>query len=234
MSDLNSRKWIAEALIGLPAKTRNKNLVGNLRRFSEIAEQSRDTLALSIRGAARVKLVFPDAQLASLVDKLLNAQKKARTCVRDVSQTIEAVAKPSFEARLIEIKDHGAGSVRPVLDTWQRRLDDAIRPYEKVARIVEERRLEGSEAFMTVLINIRAARTQTPPTDADALAIKRLIDGLPGVVRSLGLTGRVGTFLVAVAEGTGPARELDVAEIREFLDRYELWDALRVGFGASR
>jgi len=234
MSDQNSRKLIVEALTALPAKTRNKNLVGNLRRFAEIAERSRDVLALSIAGAARLKLVFTDAQLGNLGDRVSNAQKKARTCLREVSQAIDAVAKPTFEARLIEMKDYAAGSVKPVVETWQKRLDDAIRPYEKLAQIVEERRLEGGEALSTVLVRIRGARTQTPPTDAEALAIKDAIAGLPGVVRSLGLTGTVGAFLVAVAEGSGSPRDLERKEVREFLDRYELWDALRVGFGASR
>ncbi|MCZ2155782.1 MAG: hypothetical protein LC114_18095, partial [Bryobacterales bacterium] len=127
MSDRASRTWIAETLAALPAKTRNKNLVGKLGSFSEIAERARDTLASSVQGAARVKLVFGDANLAPVVDKLSSAQKKAKTCVRDINQSLDAVAKASFETRLIEIRDHATGSIRPVLETWQRRIDDSIR-----------------------------------------------------------------------------------------------------------
>ena len=57
---------------------------------------------------------------------------------------------------------------------------------------------------------------------------------MPEVLRSLGLSKAVGAFLVAVAEGLGPVRELEKVEIREFLDRYGMWDALRVSFGGSR
>lgn len=234
MSDQDSRKYISDALTTLPGKTRNKNLVGNLRRFAELSERARDVLALSVAGGTRLKLVFPDAQLESLQDKLSSARKKAKTCLRDVSQNIDAVAKPGFETRLIEMKDHAAGSVKPVLDGWQKRLDDAIRPYEKLAEIVEERKLTGGEALTGALRRIRSTRTQTPASDAEALAIKREIAGLPQVVRALGLTGAVGAFLVAVAQGSGSPRELERAEVREFLDRYGLWDALRVSFGTGQ
>jgi len=234
MSDRTTRTWTVETLTSLPAKTRNKNLVGNLGRFADIAEQARNTLSSSLRGAARVKLVFADATMGPVVDKLASAQKKARTCLRDLEQSLDAVAKPSFDTRLIDIRDHATGSIRPLLETWQRRVDDSVSPYEKLAQVVEDRHLDGGEALVNALGRIRQARTQTPATDLEALALKALIGGLPSVVRSLGLTGRVGAFLVAVAEGAGSPRDLERAEIRDFLGRYGLWDALRVSFGASR
>ncbi len=52
MSDRSSRTWIAEALTALPAKTRNKNLIGNLGRFADIAEQARGTFTSSLQGNA--------------------------------------------------------------------------------------------------------------------------------------------------------------------------------------
>ena len=61
-----------------------------------------------------------------------------------------------------------------------------------------------------------------------------MINNMPEVLRSLGLSKAVGAFLVAVAEGLGPVRELEKVEIREFLDRYGMWDALRISFGGTR
>lgn len=234
MSDRDSRMWIAEALKALPAKTRNKNLVGNLDRFAKIAEQARDTLTLSLQGAVRVKLIFADAATDKVIVKLDSAQKKAKACVRELTQSLDAVVKPSFETRLIEIKDHAAGSTRPLLEMWHKCIDEAMRPYQKLAQVVQVRQLEGADALASAVARIQEARTQTPTTNQDAIALKALIDGLPSVVRSLGLTGRVGTFLVAVAEGTGSPRDLERTEIREFLDRYGLWDTLRVSFGSSQ
>jgi hypothetical protein len=199
-----------------------------------MAEQARDTLTSSLRGATRMKLVFADAATGNVVEKLVNAQKKARTCVRDLTQSLDVVAKSSFETRVIDIRDHATGSIRPLLESWQRRIDDAIRPYEKLAQVVQDRHLDGGDELVAALGRIKEARTQTPATKEEALGLKVLIDGLPSVVRSLGLTGRVGAFLVAVAEGTGSPRDLERVEVREFLDRYALWDDLRVSFGSSR
>ena len=234
MSDQASRKWIVDALSSLPGKTRNKNLVGNLRKFAELSERSKESLVSALDGSARVKLVFPSAQMTGMEDKLSSAKKKARGCLKELSQSIDAVSKATFETRMIDMKDHASSSVRPVLEAWQKFLDDSINPYERLAQIVKERQLTGGEALTRSLTSLRTTRTETPTSEADALAIKALINNMPEVLRSLGLSKAVGAFLVAVAEGLGPVRELEKVEIREFLDRYGMWDALRISFGGSR
>lgn len=234
MSDQLSRKWIVEALGSLPGKTQNKNLVGKLRKFAELSERSRDSLASAIDGSAKVRLVFPSAQITAVEEKVSNAKKKARASLKELSQSIDAVSKASFETRVIDMKDHATSSVKPVLEAWQRYLEDSISPYERLAQIVEERQLTGGEALTRALASLRKARTEMPATDADALAIKALINDMPEVLRSLGLSKVVGNFLVAVAEGRGSVRALENAEIREFLDRYEMWDVLRISFGGCK
>jgi hypothetical protein len=234
MSDHASRQWIREALSSLPGKTRNKNLVGNLRKFAEMSERSKEALSLALDGATRVKIVFPSAPMTGLTDRVSNAKKKARACLKDVRQSIDAVSKRTFDERMIDVKDHASSSLKPVLEAWQGLLDDSVSPYEKLAQIVRERQLTGGEALTNSLISVRTARLQTPLSEVEALAIKALINNMPEVLRSLGLSETVGTFLVAVAEGTGSVRALEIGEIREFLDRYGMWEALRVSFGGSR
>jgi len=234
MSDQSSRKWIVEALSALPGKTRNKNLVANLRKFAELSELSRDRLVGALDGSAKVKIVFSSAQMAGMEDKVSNAKKKARGCLKELSQSIDAVSKATFETRIIDMKDHASSSVRPVLEAWQKSLDGSINPYERLAQIVQERQLTGGEALTRSLTSLRTTRTETPTSEAGALAIKALINNMPEVLRSLGLSKAVGAFLVAVAEGRGPVRELENIEIREFLDRYQMWDTLRLSFGGRR
>ena len=234
MSDQSSRKWIVEALSALPGKTRNKNLVANLRKFAELSELSRDSLVGALDGSAKVNIVFSSAQMAGMEDKVSNAKKKARGCLKELSQSIDAVSKATFETRIIDMKDHASSSVRPVLEAWQKSLDGSINPYERLAQIVQERQLTGGEALTRSLTSLRTTRTETPTSEAGALAIKALINNMPEVLRSLGLSKAVGAFLVAVAEGRGPVRELENIEIREFLDRYQMWDTLRLSFGGRR
>jgi hypothetical protein len=208
-------------------------LVGNLKRFSEVAERSRELLALSTAGSARAKLVFPDIELSNAAEKISSARKKAKSCLREVSQNLDAVAKIGFENRLIEMKDHSGASIRPITDAWQKRVQDILRPYEILVTIVAERKLKGSETLIATLGVIRSVQNELPDTNRAAIQIKQHISDLPGIVSSLGLTGKVGEFLIAVSRGLGSPRDLENLEIRDFLDKYGLWSSLRVSFGAA-
>lgn len=230
MSDSQSRRYILEALQSLPAKRRNKNLVGNLQSFSDHAERSQAVVAQAINGSARMKLVFPDMQLSSATEKISSARRKAKSCLRDLSQSIDAVAKPTFESRLIEMKDHATASIRLLNEAWQKRLGGVVEPYETIVVIVKEHKLQGSEALVAAIEAIKRAQGELPSTNEGANTIKKQITGLSEIITSLGLTGRVGEFLIAVSNGSGSPRDLEVKEIREFLDKYALWNSLRVSF----
>lgn len=233
MSESLSRKYIVETLSSLPTKRRNKNLVLNLKKFSELAERSRDLLAVSTAGCERAKLVFPAIELSNATEKISSARRKAKTCLREVSQNLEAVAKIGFENRLIEMKDHAAASIKPINDAWQKQVQDVLKPYEILVTIVAERQLKGSGRLISTLGAIRSAQNELPTTNKAALQIKQHISDLPEIVSSLGLTGKVGEFLIAVSRKLGNPRDLDNQVIRDFLDKYGLWSSLRVSFGAG-
>jgi len=233
MSDAQSRQYILDTLASLPAKRRNKNLVGNLKRFSEIAARSRDLLAISIASGERAKLVFSDIQLSTATERVSNARKKAKACLRDLSQNIDAVAKSGFETRLIDMKDYAGTAMRPINEAWQKKVQDIVRPYEILVTIVAERKLKGSGTLVKTLDGIKTQQNEVPATKAAALDTKQRISGLPEIVSSLGLTGKVGEFLIAASRGSGSPRDLENQEIRDFLDRYGLWISLQVSFGAA-
>ena len=234
MSDQNTRAFIREALVSLPAKTKNKNLLGRLQQFSQSATKVKQTLSGSLEVSKRLLSVFPDAELNSLAPKVSEIKRKAKSAHRDLTGNVDVVSKTSFESKMIEMDEAAASTVKPLSDLWQKRIDEAVTPYIRLSQAVADLKLKGSGELQKHLNALQATRTRLPSSDEEALATKDRLQALPAVIGTLGLTGRAGKFLVAVADRNGDAKDLDDPEIREFLDRYDLWGSLRVSLGDSK
>jgi hypothetical protein len=147
---------------------------------------------------------------------------------------MDAVAKKSFEDRVVTIKESGSASTKPVVEVWQENLATGVRPYEQVAKVAADRGLPGGTELnkrLSELLN----RSSVPPQDErDATALSLKLGSLPDEVKALGLTGKAGDFLVAAAEGRASPRDLENSEIRDLLDRYKLWDSLLVSLGSRK
>jgi hypothetical protein len=232
MSDKNNRKWVRETLLTLPDKQRNKTLTGRLTRYAEIAEQSQDSLRSALALSILVKSVFSDSTFPNLAAKVRNAASGARSCQRDLGKGIEAVAKPQFEKRIVDIKEAANGSTKPVTEVWQANIIAGVRAYVQVAKIAADQTLPGGHELNKKLDEL-ISRSSVPPCDQkDAATLNLKLASLPEDVTTLGLTGKAGDFLVAAAEGRGSPRDLENAEIRDLLDRYKLWNSLRVTLGS--
>jgi len=234
MSDRNTRQWINDTLVSLPAKTKNKSLVGRLRQFSQNAVSVKSSVALSIENSKQMRTVFPGAELAILAPKLSDIRKKAKATSRDLAGGVDVVAKQVFENKMIEMVEIANGTAKPLLELWQRRIDEAITPFIRISQVVADLKLTGASVLQEHVTALQAARAGIPDSSSKALVIKQRLESLPTIVGGLGLTGKAGKFLVAVAERNGSAKDLDDEEIRLFLNRYELWGALRVSLGDSK
>lgn len=234
MSDRSTRQWISDTLVALPAKTKNKSLVGRLRQFSQNAANVKSSIELSIENSKRLRNVFPSAEVTTLAPKLSDIRKKAKAASRDLAGGVDAVAKQVFETKMIEMVEITNGTAKPLLELWQRRIDEAITPFIRIAQVVADLKLVGASGLQEHITALQTARAAIPDSSSKASAIKQRLESLPSIVGGLGLTGKAGKFLVAAAERNGSARDLDDEEIRLFLNRYQLWGALRVSLGDSK
>lgn len=234
MSDPSGRRWVREALLSLPDKQRNRNLIGALSRYGEMAEKASDSLALAFRSAKLVKTVFGDAKFPLLLDRSSKAATHARSCQKELAKSMEAVTKRPFDDRMIAIKDVTAAVGKPVTEVWEKKVTSEIRAYEQVGTIAADRALPGGIELNRKLKELSARSSRPPNDEKEARAFAQQLGDLPKEVTRLGLTGKAGAFLVAAAEGRGGPRDLDDSEVRELLDRYGLWGALRVTLGPNR
>ena len=234
MTDQKTRQWVREALMSLPDKTRNKNLTGTLARYALMAEQSRDSLRAALKLADLVKSVFVDSTFPILMDRVRKAAGSARTCGRDLAKGMDAVAKKAFEERMISIKELATAANKPVAEAWSEKFSAEIRAYEQVGQIVADQGLSGGAKLSKLLGELRNRSALPPQNENDAAVLAVRLRDLPLEMKSLGLTGKAGSFLVAAAEGHGSPRDLEEPEVRELIDRYGLWSSLLVTMGPRK
>ncbi len=234
MSDAAERQWVREALLALPEKTRNKTLVGALRRYGEMAQRAGESLSLSYGTAKLVTAVFANSRFPLLDERAGKAAAGARHCQKELAKSIDAVTKKSFDDRMIAVKDSAAASSKPVTEVWEKGVSEAIHAYEQVAKVAADRGLKGGRELETKLAELRSRTSRPPQDDNDARSFALRLEALPQEVAALGLKGKPGDFLVAAAEGRGAPHDLEDPEIRELLDRYRLWPLLRVSLGPTR
>jgi hypothetical protein len=234
MSDVNTRAWIRESLVSLPAKAKNKSLIGRLQQFSQSAAKIKVAMSVSIDSAERLSVVFPDAEVSSLAPRVTIVRRKAKLALRDLTANLEVVSKPLFETKMIEMDETASGALKPVTDLWQRKVDEAVSPFISLAQAVSDLKLEGGDALHQHLKVLANAKDRLPINETEARAIKERIDALPSVVGTLGLTGEAGKFLVSVAAGNGNTVQLEHPEVRDFLTRYDLWRSIRISFGKAK
>jgi hypothetical protein len=234
MSDTNTRAWIRESLTSLPAKTKNKSLIGRLQQFSQKALKTKAALSNAIEGAERLSVVFPGAEVVSLTPKVATIKRKAKLALRDLSVDLEVVSKHSFEAKMIDMDETASGALKPVTDLWQKKVDESVTPFNGLAQAVSDLKLQGGNALQQHLNALATAKDRLPLDEAEARAIKTRIDALPSIVGTLGLTGEAGKFLISVAAGNGSTVQLEQPEVRDFLTRYDLWDSLKISFGKAK
>lgn len=234
MSEPKTREWLRETLLVLPEKRRNKNVTGALTRYLTMAEESRDSLVSALHLGALVTLVFRDCKLPTLSDRVHKAGIAARTCQKDLAKGIQTAATKTFEERMISIKESAKTASDSVSEHWATKLSAAVRAYEQIGKIAADRALPGGPELDKKLRQLSGRASLPPKDEKDAKALALTLKGLPQEIKSLGLAGKAGVFLVAAAEGRASARDLDDPEVRDLLDRYGLWKSLLVSLGPQK
>jgi hypothetical protein len=234
MSDRACRQRLKAVLESLPEKEQKKDLVGNLRQFGQNAAQARDYLERSFQAARLVRDVFPGAEFRQLEEKTADAARTARACGKKLVADVRVVSKDSFDKQIVAIKEYATAGANSVSDAWQKRLNAHLDTYQRIAEAARLARVPGSEPLEGTLSELRTRQRALPSDSTDAAKLARNVAGLAETIQKLGLTGKTRDFLVAAANGQASARDLEQADIREWLTRYQLWDILRVRLGPGQ
>jgi hypothetical protein len=118
-----------------------------------------------------------------------------------------------------------------MVDEWGGLIRQFLENYQTLVNTSVTLRLPGSKGLRDSVARLANAINEPPKDDDTANTVKNEIEGLTRSVQSLGLRGSAGVFLSAAANGAGNPRDLYRSEVRDFIDKNDLWPLLKVKLG---
>lgn len=227
MTRLEELKARAEAL---PGRRERTQLVSQLRKYSEDLAVVREGLAGVTVQRGCVERVFPEIDLARVEGAVHDAARTARGLRTTLAKSLETIATPNVEERVRRIKDAAKNARAVVKDAWQDALQKKLGGIEPIVNIARDARLAGGDAMARQLDALRK-KSDPPGTEMEAQQAEASLRELTGSVATLGLKGAAGAFLQNAVQGRARTDDLANSEVRELLDRYNLWDRLSIKLG---
>lgn len=226
---MSTIKELTERLEALPGRRKQAEQIALLAKFEGLVRASHLDLAATLGEQVNARVVFPDLDLKKFEGHRREVGKVAKRLATRLRATTEAIATEATENGVREIRE-GCSKAKTVLrGVWAERVSARSAELRPLLDVAREARLAGSE--MTAALS-QLEGQQVPPADlATATRLSASMTLMIKSVSALGLEGSIGAFLAAAVRGEGRAAELAVPEIRDFLDRHNLWPMLRVRLG---
>lgn len=226
---MNKLQRLKEDIKSLPAKKSRLNLIGVLQKYNEQTSETLETLRQTRSGAEQVAAVFPNLDLrVTVIDKINSATRIAQT----LRKTLEKIEKIQTQDDAFRSLDETAKAAKRNLhNKWNVTLEDKIQTYDKLVNASSNANLQGSSQLVEKLNRLRGQTNVLPKTEEVALKIKNDLENINSSIQTLGLSGKVGEFLIAAAAGRADAKAVLDAEVRKFIEENNLWTALSVKLG---
>jgi hypothetical protein len=216
-------------LESIPAKESRKNLVSRLAQYSTLTDTAAEILTACIEAKRNANQVFVDEDFQKTLD---HARRTISTSVRlrkKLTDKIEAIE--SSDTQFSTISEAAKSASAALRERWSTLLTKKILEFESIVKAAKDANLKGSRSLEQTLLRLRG-QTNNPPKSSDAAQlIQHDLESLVDSVKTLGLEGPAGEFLVAAALGRGRAKDLLHPEVVAFIERYNLWESLKIQLG---
>lgn len=226
MTRLEQLKARVEAL---PGKREKQNLIDLLRKFGEDLSGARVNLATAMTQVEHARRVFAEIPRQDVDEAVRKAALSARRLRSTLEKNLGDILTPGVEKRVLTLKDSAKEAASGVRESWKTMLDRQVGALRPIVTIARDARLQGGEELAHRLDKLAALRA--PATAEEAAALKSQLESLRESVTALGLKGKAGEFLMRAAQGLARAKDLEQPEVRDVLDRFQLWDRLSVKLG---
>jgi hypothetical protein len=228
---------LIDTVRSIPSKERHADNVGALSKLCEAVERGTAELANCHATARNAAAVMARDEFSGVGTATAKVARSARLLRRDLEvKPAESWSKRGDDL-MMTITEQLAGAKKLLRDRWRAFVDATKRDYGALARAGREAKLPGAVGLENTLQKFEAAASNAPSTAAAAERVKQDLELIRKAIRELGLTGEVGSFMVAAAEAGANPQDLYKPEIRDFLDaRPDIWRLLSVQLrgGAAR
>jgi hypothetical protein len=228
MSTPTRLQRLSAGLDAIPQKRRRKDLLGLLGRYSELAATGEKLVRDTAEGERCSLAVFPGLAIAPAEESRRRASRVAARVATRLRAAIENVQERDTENDVDQLLIDAKAADKALRERWTRRLEERLKGYGALVKAAEAAKLPGSRVLATQLAVLQARASAPPRAESEAEEIRKAVAGLAGLVGELGLEGAAGKFLVAAAANQGDARALCDPEVRDFVERHDLWRLLVV------
>ena len=215
-------------ILAIPDKRMRSDFVGTLRQYSEKAQAARSTLEDAVHGQNQVVYVFPEADLSDSNSKASKAISSARNLAGKVSKDPTVIRGKGTDTSIANISSLADSSLSDLKSQWKKLVLGRTKAFRSLVAAAEEAKLQGSLRLRNLLDSLEAKAASLPLSREQAESTRQQLDDLVKFVGELGLEGDVGAFLISAASGTADPRALYNPEVKEFVERHDLWRLLRV------
>jgi hypothetical protein len=217
-------------LRSIPSKRQRAELVGKLITYADKVSNAAETLKQTVAAERYATNVFPDLAPGSVTENRRKAQRLANRLERRLTDDIAKIRQSSTDSDVSSLVDHARLANQSVQNRWRSHLSGKLQGYQTLLDAARQAGLARGQDIGTALTLLRQ-RVDAPPADErDAQTIIAALEQLTESISELGLEGEAGGFIVAASRGEGDAQALSKPEIRDFIDRHDLWRFLRVTF----
>jgi len=215
-------------VLSIPDKRKRSDLVGALRQYVEKMKKARATIEQTVNTQKQFSLVFPEVKLSDSVMAVSNASSSAKTLARKLINDPNTIKNNRTDNHIGDICKFADSSLQSLRNQWQKTLIDKTQTFQSIAKAAMDAKLKGGNELKNLLDSIVGQANSPPLTFDQAENIRMKLDDLLKVISDLGLEGDVLDFLLNAAKGCADPKALYKPTVKEFVERHDLWQSLRV------
>jgi hypothetical protein len=217
-------------LQSIPSKRKRAVLVERLTVYADKVSEVVQTFEQSVAEEHYALSVFPELSSGSVAENRGKAKGVATRVERRLRKDIGSVEQSRTETEITNLGEYADRASKSVRNRWETHLGAKIQGYETLLTAAKQAGLVRVQQVASALAFLQQ-RIKSPPLNGDeADTIRGSLDQLTESISQLGLEGEAGDFVVAASQGGAAAEDLLTPEVREFIDRHDLWRFLRVTF----
>lgn len=215
-------------ILSIPDKRMRSDLVGTLRLYGDKMQNARITLEKAVNGQKQSFYVFPEADFSNSVTTALKAASTAKALAGRLIKDSNNAKSKGTDNSIGNISSFAEGSLNELRNQWKKSVLAKTQTFLSIAKAAKDAKLEGSDELNNLLNSILDKATSPPFTFEQAETIRKQLEDLLSVISDLGLEGDVLDFLLNAAKGSADPKALYKPIVKEFVERHDLWQSLRV------
>lgn len=220
---------LVEKINELPALERRAAQIGRLKQFDSRLAIAGNSLASAAGAQRQIRDHFSDVDVSRAGVSIRRAAETARKVQARLAASTDVIDDKATEESIAKVADSARSALAAVKDGWQRYIDRTVSGYDGLVAAASAAQLDSGGNLKRAIEDVRNLQTSAPADPDAALLAQTRVNELSHAVRTLGLEGKVGHFVMeATLGGADPRILIEDAEVRRFVEEHNLWQILRV------